>query len=132
MTRTYLDSGVLIEAIRRDVVPRQRIAQILADPDRTYVSSVFVRLEVLPKAIYHKRADEVGWFEAFFASVIAWADATPGLIEHAEQIARQHGLNALDTLHVAAAVALGADELVTTERPTRPIHRATGVAVVAL
>jgi len=66
------------------------------------------------------------------ASVEEWADAAPEPVAQAEQVARYHGLNALDALHVAAAIALGADGLVTTERPTKPLHRVTGVAVVGV
>lgn len=42
------------------------------------------------------------------------------------------GMAAMDALHVAAAMQVGADELVTTERPTKPIHRARGVRVVTI
>lgn len=132
MRRTYLDAGVLIAATRRDPNLLHRIDWLLTDPNRALVSSAFLRLEVLPKAIYHKRSDEIAVFEAMFDSVVAWADASPSLIEHAEEIARRHGLNALDALHVTAAIALGTDEPITTERPTSPRHRATGVAVIAL
>ena len=61
--------------------------------------------------------------------VVARAEA---LLAKAETEALPLSLSALDALHVAAAVALGADELVATERPTKPIHRATGVTVVSL
>ena len=61
--------------------------------------------------------------------VVARAEA---LLAKAETEALPLGLSTLDALHVAAAVALGADELVTTEPPTKPIHRATGVTVVRL
>jgi hypothetical protein len=129
MRRTYLDAGVLIAALRRDPDLVHQIDGLLADPDRAFVSSVFLRLEVLPKAVYHKRAEDIAWFEAFFASVVGWVDATPSLIDRAEREARRHGLNALDALHIAAAIELRAEELITTERPTKPIYRATGVAV---
>jgi len=66
MRRTYLDAGVLIAALRRDPDLVHQIDGLLADPDRAFVSSVFLRLEVLPKAVYHKRAEDIAWFEAFF------------------------------------------------------------------
>ena len=50
----------------------------------------------------------------------------------AEEEARKYGLGALDALHVAAAHLLGADELVTTEGPQKPLHRSRLVHVVYL
>jgi hypothetical protein len=45
MTRTYLDSGVLIEAVRLQAAMPEPLAEVLADPERVFVSSVFVRLD---------------------------------------------------------------------------------------
>ena len=38
----------------------------------------------------------------------------------------------MDALHVAAAIEAKADELVTTEKPTKPMHRVKEVKVVSL
>lgn len=38
----------------------------------------------------------------------------------------------MDALHVVAAVSVGAEELVTTEKPARSIHRARAVKVVTI
>jgi len=46
--------------------------------------------------------------------------------------ARQYGLSAIDALHVAAAKRLTADELITTERATTPIHRVGGLVVTTI
>jgi hypothetical protein len=74
MTLTYLDSGVLIAAVREEPIVRDRVSALLVDPDRTFVSSAFVRLEVLPKATYHRRRDEVRFYDLFFERVDASAD----------------------------------------------------------
>lgn len=61
--KTYIDAGVLIAAVRgRDDVAT-RAMQVLDDPDREFVSSPFLRLEVLPKAVYGKRQAEVEFYE---------------------------------------------------------------------
>jgi hypothetical protein len=39
------------------------------------------------------------------------------------------GLSALDALHVAAAKFCGAEELITTERPTTLLFRVTGIVI---
>lgn len=61
-----------------------------------------------------------------------WAPLDANLFALAERVAAQHGLHALDSLHVAAAILLGADELVTTEGPTKPLHRVREIRVVAI
>lgn len=53
--RTYVDAGVLIAAARGKDDVAVKAIQILDDPDREFVSSPFLRLEVLPKAVYGKR-----------------------------------------------------------------------------
>jgi len=99
------------------------------DPDRTFVSSTFLCLEVLPKASYYRRRNEVEFYEAFFASVVAWAEPLDRLVRTAEQEAAKAGLALADALHVAAAVMLDADEFVTTERMGRAIYRVTGLRI---
>lgn len=76
MKRTYLDSGVLIAAIRGVEPIAQKALEILDDPDREFVSSMFVKLEVLPKAVYHKQTIEQEFYTTFFnnVKVICWND----------------------------------------------------------
>jgi predicted nucleic acid-binding protein len=50
-------------------------------------------------------------------------------VSQAEEEARTLGLSALDALHVAAAIATGSTELVTSEKPGKPIHRLRRVSV---
>ena len=54
------------------------------------------------------------------------------IIPDALDEASRLGLAALDALHVVAATKLGASELITTELPTKPIHRARSVRVVSV
>jgi hypothetical protein len=105
---------------------------ILDDPDREFVSSVFLQLETLPKAVYYKNRNEISFYEAFFNAVKEWALPSDVIIQEAYQEACKLGLSAMDALHIAAAIAVRADELVTTERPEKPIHRVTTLKVVSL
>jgi hypothetical protein len=50
--RTFLDTGVLIAAARGQDVASIAALNILDDQSREFVSSPFVKLEVLPKAVY--------------------------------------------------------------------------------
>ena len=129
MIRTFVDTGVLIAAAtgrHPDVLPHA--IAVLDDDQRTFLSSPFVRLEVLPKAIHGRRTAEVAFYEAYFTSVADWADP-PALIDPAFALAARHGLNGMNALHAAAAIALTADEFVTTERPTSPLFRIPTVRV---
>ena len=48
------------------------------------------------------------------------------------QRAREFGLNGMDALLLAAAELGGAEELVTSEKPTRPFFRVTTLRVVSI
>lgn len=130
MTRTYLDSGVLIAAARGiDDLAAAALA-VLGDPNRVFISSIFVQLEVLPKPIYNKYLQEAQFYEAYFAVIVDWAPTDLSL--NALQLAKRYGLSALDALHVTAAIALSADEIVTTEGKDKPMHRVTEVRIVGI
>jgi predicted nucleic acid-binding protein len=132
MIRTYLDAGVLIAAARGETPLATKALNILDDPNRQFVSSIFLKLEVLPKAVYHKNTSEVEFYEAVFDAVTDWAESKDEVIERAYKEALAYGLAALDALHVAAAVMLDADELVTTEKSDKPIYRTAAVKVISV
>lgn len=132
MTLTFVDSGVLIAAARGTGPVSAAATAVLVDPGRQFVSSDFVRLEVLPKPVYHKQVAEADFYRAFFAAVSMWAATTPILIQRAFHFAQTFGLSAIDALHVAAADISGAQELITTERSNKPLLRVTVVRVVSI
>lgn len=105
---------------------------MLNDPRREFVSSPFVRLEVLPKAQYHKQQNEAQFYDAFFASVQHWEMNCDQIVADAENVSRQFGLSAMDGVHIAAALMAGAAKFVTAERPTSPFSRVTGIMVVTV
>jgi predicted nucleic acid-binding protein len=53
-------------------------------------------------------------------------------IEDAEHEAETFGLSAMDALHIAAAKRAECDELVTTEKTTKPLFRVTGIIVTCI
>ena len=128
-TLTFLDANILIAAAAgKDGVSR-RAMRILDDPDRRFAASQLVRLETLPKALFHHWSESADFYKAYFDGVEAWADDLDALVEIAFQEAVRHDIAPRDALHVAAAIAVGASELVTAERPTAPMFRTTSVAV---
>lgn len=132
MTRTFIDSGILVSAARGTDVYAERALAILGDESREFASSVFVRLEVLPKAICYRKNLEVEFYQTFFDTVQYWVNDFEKLIQNGYHLASQYGLSALDALHVAAALFVGAEELVTTERQTKPMHRVSGIQVTSI
>ncbi|CCI35338.1 MULTISPECIES: PIN domain-containing protein [Microcystis] len=48
------------------------------------------------------------------------------------EIAGTYGLAAMDALHVAAALEIQADELITTEKQTKPMHRVREIQIVSI
>ena len=132
MKRTFVDSGVLIAAARGQEDVALRAMSILDDPDREFASSAFVKLEIIPKAAYYGRHDEVRLYEEFFAAVAREPESLEAVVREAHSQARAWGLGAVDALHVAAAVLTDCDELVTPERPGKPIYRVKSVRVVGI
>lgn len=55
------------------------------------------------------------------------AKVEESVMADAFQEACQFGLSAIDALHVAAALSVNAEELITTEKPSKPIHRVTKI-----
>lgn len=132
MIRTYIDSGVLIEAYRGASAIAAPALAILSDTNREFATSEFVRLEVLPKPTFQRRLIEIAFYNAFFAMATQSAPITRTLVRLAMRRAEEFGLSAVDALHIAAAEATGAVELVTAERPTSPLSRVTSIRVVSI
>jgi hypothetical protein len=132
MTRSFLDAGVLIAAARGigDIPARAHV--ILDDPERSFVTSEYIRMEVLPKALYHRQHQEALLYEMFFSRAVQIVPASASLLSHAYTEACAYGLAALDALHIAAAKFSGAEEFITTERTTKPLFRVTGLTITTI
>jgi predicted nucleic acid-binding protein len=129
---TYLDSGVLIYAAKGTTDVAALALPFLQDPDREFVTSEYVRLEVLPKPTCFRLDAEVEFYNAFFSLSSRIIPTSPALLELAMEEACRHGLSALDAIHIACAVFGGAEELVTTEKRTKPMHRTDLIRVVSI
>lgn len=133
MVRSFPDAGVLISAARSRP-PLDLIAfNYFDDANRLFVSSPMLHLETVPKAAYMQRQEELAFYESFFGNQhVEWSRNWDRMEQIADREARQHGLSAIDALHIAAAYLLDADELVTTERPGKAIYRTRRVRVLYL
>ncbi|AFZ47910.1 hypothetical protein Cyast_1957 [Cyanobacterium stanieri PCC 7202] len=129
---SYLDSGVLIAASRGNDLVSAQANLILDDNSRYFCSSNFVRLEILTKAKYYKQIEKANFYNAFFDMCNVWANDLNTIVKLAEDLAISYGLNALDALQIASAISVNADEFITTEKPTKPLHRVTDINVISL
>lgn len=137
MKKTFIDSGVLIAAARGNIEePTKQMTleawKILDDVNRYFISTTYVKMEVLPKAAYFKRQEEVDFYNDYFDSVHQWVCCDEKLLQLAFQNASSYGLSCIDALHTTAAFLAGIDEFITTEKSTSSIHRATFINVVSI
>ena len=65
MIRTFIESGVLIAAARSNDTVSEKGLGILGDTRLEFVSSIFLKMEVLPKAIYNKYPEVETFYEDF-------------------------------------------------------------------
>ncbi|KPQ31567.1 MAG: PIN domain [Phormidesmis priestleyi Ana] len=130
--RTFLDAGVLISAARGMGKESDAALQIIRDPNREFASSQFLKLEVLPKAIFNKKTLEAEFYETYFEAVAYWATDIEKLCQAGYREAANFGLGAMDALHVAAAVETHSDEFITSEKLSKSIHRTRSILIVSI
>ncbi len=129
--RTYIDTGVLIAAVRGPKEIADRALAFLHDPLRDYVTSDYVKVELLPKCRFHRRKEEEDFYEDFFSGAVV-VPSSDELLAFAIDEGGKTGISGVDAIHVACAVIGEAQELITTEKSTHPIHRANGVTVISV
>jgi len=132
MKRTYIDANVLIAAFQGEEKVAHRALQVLDDPDRKLVVSDYLRLEVLPKPTFHKRQKEIDFMQAVFEGAAENLSTSSELTALALDMASKYDMTPIDALHVGAAAVAGIDELVTMEKPTKPMCRVKEVKVVSI
>jgi len=130
--RTYIDVGVLIAAIRGEQTIANVALSFLYDPLREYVTSDYVRVELLPKCTFHRNVEERQFYEEFFKSTAINVPSTDELLALAIEEGGKTGISGIDAIHVACAIVAGAEELITAERHEKPMHRANGVKVISI
>jgi len=131
MRRTYLDTGVLIEAAAGKRPKAEVALAVLRDPTRVFLSCPFLDLELLPQTILNRNRLQQRFLETYLSST----DRTEGLaaiLKLAFREAARSPVSGMDALHVAAAHLPRADEFVTTEKPGKAIYRNSLVPVVLL
>jgi predicted nucleic acid-binding protein len=130
--RTFIDANILIAAAAGRDALFDRAWEMLDDPERVFLTSAFVRLEVMPKAVYVQHQDEHDVSVNFFTNLAEFVPCSDTLLTQAHLEAESAGLGALDALHVAAAKLGGAEEFVTTERLGTALFRVMGLKMTTI
>jgi hypothetical protein len=105
---------------------------LLEDSQREFITSEYLRMEILPKPIFFRMVEEVALYEEFFRSASLLLPFHTEHLQQSFEVACRFGLSAFDALHLTAATVSGYQELLTWEWPTSPLFRATSIRVVSL
>jgi predicted nucleic acid-binding protein len=130
--KTYLDSNVLIGAALGNQIASKRALEILDDENRIFVSSHFVKMEILPTPMKKKDKNEEEFYQLFFSRVTTWAVNLDRIIDDAIGLAGNSGVKILDACHIMAAISLQADEFVTAEAVNSPVLKAPGIKTISI
>lgn len=132
MKRTYVDSCVLIAAYQVTQEISSAAMAVLDDPDRQFVVSSYLELEVLPKPLFNNRDEEVAFMRQFFGEASERIETSQEIIRSAVALAAKYDLSPVDALHASIARAAIVDELVTLEGCNKPLLRVREPNVVTL
>lgn len=124
--------AVLINRTGREIPIEDSAAPIRNKQGRVLGIVLVFRFETVPKPTFFKQEPEVRFYEEFFASATTWFSFDKSNLDAAFDEACQSGLAALDAIHVVLAAVAGCEELVTSEKPEKSIHRTHRVRVVSI
>ncbi len=131
--RTFVDANVLIRATNiGEASLIYKIIVLLKDPRREFIANDLLELEVLPKPTYNKQRGSVQFCQDFFARCVRRIETDGALVKMAFDEACRLGLSAADAIHLATAHAAGAQELISLEKPTKPMYKSKLVKVIYL
>jgi predicted nucleic acid-binding protein len=131
--RTHVSGcGRANHGFSRSVEHALKALSLVNDLNREFITSAYLKLELLPQATWHRRQSEIEFYETYFAHAHHYISATEELTQDALREAGANVLEAMDALHVAAARKASADVFVTIEKPQKPLYRIRELQVVHL
>ena len=74
----------------------------------------------------------MAFYQLYFDLVKSEEPLSRDLGGEAHRLACRYGLAGVDALHIAAALRLGVQEFITSEKPEKPLFKVTEVSVVSL
>ena len=129
---TYVDANVLIAAFNGRSTTSVAAVGVLRDPQRALLVSDALWLETLPKATFHRQSPEVAFYERLFSAAAKRIPWTKSIVTTALDLAPRYGMSAMDAIHIASALAGGAQEFVTGEGWNKPMFRVRELPVRSL
>ncbi len=132
MVRTFVDACVLIAVVQGNDSVAKQAFEIIDDPNREFVVSDFLRLEVLPKPTFHKYLEQVEAYEEFFKQASGYIEPNKKISSDAVSLACKYDLQPVDALHISTASNSGVEEFITLEKPGKPITRVQEVKVISI
>ena len=131
--RTVIDSCVLRSAFEGEEGEiNKRALAVLDDTDREFIAVDFVALETIPKPTFNKRQEQALIFRTFFEEAPLHAEVSTAVTNLAMKLGCDYDIDPMDALIVSSAIVSGADELITMEKPTKPMFRVKSVKVISL
>ena len=130
--RTYLDTNVLIDAFQGENDAAIRALEVLDDPERRFVVSDYLRLELLPHPTFLGRTEEVQFMRTFFENAAEDVPPSQELTGCALDMASKYDMTAIDALHIGTALMAEVDEFITMEKATTPMCRIREIMEVSL
>jgi len=130
--KTFLDANVLIAAFQGQPEISKKALMLLDDPEREFIITDYLKLELIPKPKFYSRHEEVKFMEAFFESACENLSTSPTLTLQAIEIASTYDVHPLDALHASAAIQARVDEFITLEKPNKPFFRIDNLTIKSL
>ena len=131
--RTVIDSCVLRVAFDGvEGESNKKALEVLDDTNREFIAVDFVALETIPVPTFNKKYDQVLLFQSFFDDAPFRAEVSSDTTTLAIRLASEHGIGPIDALIVSSAIIGGADELITMEKPTKPMFKVKEVKITSL
>lgn len=121
--RVFVDTGVFIAAWQGRTPLASRALALIENPELELCTSSLTELELLPQAKYHQNEAEAEFYRLCLSRAVHRVKVDEALVALASARACLYGLHAMDALHVAVALTTDAEEIVTTERIEKPLHR---------
>ncbi len=127
--RTFLDTCVLINAFCGTEEISQKAMVIIDDPDREFIASDFLSLELLPKPTFNKKEDAVAFYTEYLLAVSDLVKITPEVTSEALTLACNFGLGPIDALHFQAAINADVSEFFTSEKRSRAFFNINNLSI---
>ena len=121
--RTFLDSCTLIAAFQGKPEISDRVFEILDDPNREFVVSRFLALELIPKPTFNRRQEEIAFMNDYLRNSGTNVESSEHVVIQALELAGKYDLHPVDALHASCCVEARVDDFLTTEKDTKPLFR---------